>query len=256
MDSRVEGITTTTATPPIAIKAPDHPPLSIGAGLPPVPHKMVARIQRGEFVDMVELLPDRLGCSFGSTPEDKTTAKSKKQSVTNILEWIKCFGIYMAVIAKSQPDRIPDLLGYQSLIIEAHLEYGGDGWIGYDKRFRLNAAANSLTTWAQVDTTLWHLGFTGKAKTDRCKYCFSLTHPSDNCDWAPTTSTPIPRTPQRQRKICYIWNDIPGACPVPRCQFEHICIHCANNPWVQDKFHKGIYCQHRPSDRPLQRRRF
>ena len=133
MDSRVEGITTTTATPPI--KAPDHPPpLSIGAGLPPVPHKMVARIQRGEFVDMVKLLPDRLGCSYGSTPVDKTS-KSKKQSVTNILECIKCFGIYMAVIAKSQPDRIPDLLGYQSLIIEAHLEYAGDGWIGYDKDF-------------------------------------------------------------------------------------------------------------------------
>ena len=102
MDSRVEGITATTATPPI--KAPDHPPLSIGAGLPPVPHKMVARIQRGEFVDMVKLLPDRLGCSYGSTPEDKTTTKSTKQSVTNILECIQCFGIYMAVIAKSQQD--------------------------------------------------------------------------------------------------------------------------------------------------------
>ena len=106
----------------------------------------------------------------------------------------------MAVIAKSQPDRIPDLLGYQSLIIEAHLEYGGDGWIGYDKRFRLNAAANSLKTWAQVDTTLWHLAFTGKAKTDRCKYCFSLTHPSDDCDCAPTTSTPISRTPRDSAK--------------------------------------------------------
>ena len=109
MDSRVEGITATTAT--TTIKAPDHPPLSIGAGLPPVPHKMVARIQRGEFVDMVELLLDRLDCTFGSTPEDKTTAKFKKQSVTNILQWIKCFGIYMVVIAKSQPDRTPDLLG-------------------------------------------------------------------------------------------------------------------------------------------------
>ena len=41
----------------------------------------------------------------------------------------------MAVIAKSQPDRIPDLLGYQSLITEAHLEYGEDGWIGYEKDF-------------------------------------------------------------------------------------------------------------------------
>ena len=58
---------------------------------------------------------------------------------------IFCYTVYMAVIAKSQPNRIPDLLGYRSLIIEAHLEYGGDGWMEYDKRFCLNAA-NSLAT--------------------------------------------------------------------------------------------------------------
>ena len=133
MDSRVEDITATTATPPI--KPPDHPPLSIGAGLPPVPHKVVAKIQQGEFVDMVELLPDCLGCSFGSTPEDKTTAKPKNQSVTNILEWNKCFGIYMAVIAKSQPNQIPDLLGYQSLIIGRILNMVGMVGLAMTKDF-------------------------------------------------------------------------------------------------------------------------
>ena len=73
----------------------------------------------------------------------------------------------MAVVAKSQPNRIPDLLGYRSITIEEHLENGGYSWIGYDDRLRLNAAANSLATWAHIDTTLWHLVFTGKAKSDR-----------------------------------------------------------------------------------------
>ena len=48
----------------------DRPPpttpatvMFIGAGLPPVPQKLVLRIQAGEYVDMVELLPDRLGIS-------------------------------------------------------------------------------------------------------------------------------------------------------------------------------------------------
>ena len=76
MDSRVENITATTATLPI--KTPDHPPLSIGVGLPSIPYKKVAKIQHGEFVDMVELLLDCLGCSFGTMPENKTTAKPKK----------------------------------------------------------------------------------------------------------------------------------------------------------------------------------
>lgn len=39
------------------------PMLSIGVGLPLVPRKLVNQIQSGEFVDMVELLPDRLGVS-------------------------------------------------------------------------------------------------------------------------------------------------------------------------------------------------
>ena len=35
----------------------------IGAGLPPIPAKLVSKIEAGEFVDMAELLPDRFGNS-------------------------------------------------------------------------------------------------------------------------------------------------------------------------------------------------
>ena len=51
----------------------------IGAGLPPVPQKLVQRIQAGDFVDMAELLPDRLGINAGSkvikTIKNKSGAK-------------------------------------------------------------------------------------------------------------------------------------------------------------------------------------
>ena len=53
----------------------------IGAGLPPVPRKLVDRIQTGEFVDMAELLPDRIGVSaspqFASEKEERPTQRSK-----------------------------------------------------------------------------------------------------------------------------------------------------------------------------------
>ena len=39
--------------------------LSIGARLPPVPHKLVTRIQAGEFVDMSKVLPGYLGVNAG-----------------------------------------------------------------------------------------------------------------------------------------------------------------------------------------------
>ena len=37
--------------------------LALGAGLPPVPSKLVARIEAGEFIEMGELLQDCVGIS-------------------------------------------------------------------------------------------------------------------------------------------------------------------------------------------------
>ena len=54
--------------------------MMIGAGLPPVPHKLVSRIQAGEYmyVDMAELLPHRLGLNAGPPLEgDKEEKKAK-----------------------------------------------------------------------------------------------------------------------------------------------------------------------------------
>ena len=66
------------------------------------------------------------------------------------------------------------------------MEYEGDGWLGYDRRFRQTAAATPDITWAKIEPTLWNKAFAGQASSSRCKYCFSLTHRSEECDWAPT----------------------------------------------------------------------
>ena len=58
-------------TPPHTDPEEPTAALSIGAGLPPVPCKLVKRIQAGEFIDMAELLPDRLGIRAGNTDKDE-----------------------------------------------------------------------------------------------------------------------------------------------------------------------------------------
>ena len=59
----------------------ENGPLPIGAGLPPVPQKLVSRIHAGEFVDMSELLPDRLGVNsclpLDSDEDDKCNRKTQ-----------------------------------------------------------------------------------------------------------------------------------------------------------------------------------
>ena len=225
----------------------------IGAGLPPIPAKLVSKIEAGEFVDMAELLPDRFGIAK-SRPGDESAqpSKHKQRTVTTILKWIQCFSIYLAVIAKKQPQRIPDLLAYQTLIIESQLEYQGDAWMGYDRRFRQRAAANPHTSWSTIDTTLWNLAFAGKARAACCNHCFSLSHASNQCEWAPDI---IPndsnyRQPPnlKYQPICKAWNtDTRPGCSYANCAYKHICWYCSNDPRVLDKAHKGVFCPYQPS---------
>ena len=44
----------------------------IGQGLSPIPKKLASKIESGEFAHTSELLPDLLGCSKTSIPEDKS----------------------------------------------------------------------------------------------------------------------------------------------------------------------------------------
>ena len=76
--------------------------VALGADLPPVPSKLVARIEAGEFIDMGELLSDCVGISRS---DDTGKGSTKCRTMSGILEWIKYFNVYMAVISRKQPGR-------------------------------------------------------------------------------------------------------------------------------------------------------
>ena len=97
---------------------------------------LVACIEAGVFIEMSELSAQHVGSPSNNTSERGNSAKSKICPVTNILEWIQGFGMYMAVLSRKQLERIPDLLAYQSIIIEGYLEFEGNGCD--DRCFRQN----------------------------------------------------------------------------------------------------------------------
>ena len=109
-----------TVDPPIARSFPLRATNAtlLGAGLPPIPAKLVSRIEAGEFLEMAELLPERLDPTrtlFTDEPELLKTQKCRKL-VTNILEWTQCFAMYTAILCKKYPDKLPDMLSYLILI--------------------------------------------------------------------------------------------------------------------------------------------
>ena len=136
-----------------------------------MPCKLVKKITDGEFVEMADLLLDKLASS-----EDNELTKSlkKRRIVTDIIEWVRCFGLYISIISQSAPERVSDLLGYQALIIDAYTEYQGLYWPGYDRQFRLRAAVTPVTSWSTVETALWNRAFSGLPSTPRCIHCFFL----------------------------------------------------------------------------------
>lgn len=68
-------------------------PFVLGEGIPPVPARLVARIWRGEFVDMADLLRDNLEVERrriggqGTTPHQGHT-KTLRREVPDVLSWV------------------------------------------------------------------------------------------------------------------------------------------------------------------------
>ena len=79
--------------------------VTIGAGIPPIPAKLVQRIEAGNFIEMGELLLERLQITNINTDIEGTiSSKAKYKSATNIIDWTQCFGLYVAVLSCSQPE--------------------------------------------------------------------------------------------------------------------------------------------------------
>ena len=69
--------------------------ICVGEGLPSVPERLAARIRRGEFIEMCELIPE-----FWLAKEEDDTPKAKRQRprrVLDIFTWVQSFTIYASV---------------------------------------------------------------------------------------------------------------------------------------------------------------
>lgn len=64
-----------------------------------------------------------------------TKSSQKHWIITNIIEWLQGFAVYVSVIARKHPQYVPDLMGYQILMLETSNKYKNDCWFGFDRCF-------------------------------------------------------------------------------------------------------------------------
>ena len=178
---------------------------------------------------MSELLPDHLG-SADANVGDRRANKTKLSKVDNIIDWIQCFGIYIAVFSHSAPDRVADLLGYQSLIISASQYHRAGRWVVYDRRFRLKASAKNIKIWSAIEVTIWNMVFPD--------YTLGSYQPGRSQLTIPANSYRPPRqtAPEPKHQICLQWNENPDGCPRPSCRFEHIVTGVFTTPVLLTRF--------------------
>ena len=231
---------------------PDTPIAIFGAGLPPVPSKLLQKIESMQFIEIAELLLEKL--AFSEFEEDADKGKGKKRLVTSILNWAQCFSPYAAIISRKHPERVPDLLGYQSLIIDAQRQFRGDHGMGYSRRFRHRAAATGKNNnWADIDVTVWSLAFVNKDTESRYKFCFSTSHGANSCPLAKDSQPPpgimqgfqlnSSRSMTSRKRVRFKWNESPMPnCSRRDCAYEHVCYLCYRDPTVANKYHKAIQC--------------
>ena len=77
-----------------------QPPFLISSSLPPVPAEVVQRVKKGLFIEMTEFSPN-----FLDSAEFNTGKWPPKllHVVSDIVEWVQCFGIYVAIVSRSRP---------------------------------------------------------------------------------------------------------------------------------------------------------
>ena len=154
-----------------------------GEGLLPVPNKLVKKIQKFEFIEMYELLPETwLRDEEESRKGLVGLHRRKSAPVTNILQWVQCFAVMVGVLSRAYPQMVPDLMAYQATIVRCYWDFKDLYWVQYNQIYRCQVAITKDTCWGRVDTTLYSKCFVGKARRRAmCIHCLSDNHLSSEC---------------------------------------------------------------------------
>ena len=161
-----------------------------------------------------------------------------RKIIPDLATWLQCFSLYVALLTTQQPERIPELMAYQSIIAKASMKYKWSSWIVYDQNFRQDVAGNPTQWWAKVDPSIYAVCFTSQAISSEnwCSCCQCLDHTTGSCPFCPRKRprSGILSSPQGRmdlnradQQICIKFNRFDGDCTFGKhCRFIHSCSNC------------------------------
>ena len=230
-------------------------PFSLSPATEPFPHKLVAKVKAGQFVEMRELLSDNISLLHQLDAVNMQclplpgVLKPRLREVNTLPSWLYCFLAYMAI--RSSDPAMRDMLAYARLVIREAQRHGGVGWLDYDRVFRQQAALDGTLQWNTIHPGIQAATLVGRTAKPGlfCTLCRESDHSTGDCALGylqPTLMQPLrPAMPTqrpaaqkqhpsaRKETVCFSWNA--GNCRFPgSCHFRHLCSRCNQPHRVQD----------------------
>ena len=162
--------------------------------------------------------------------------------------------MYTAVVGSHFPEKVRELLAYQTTTISEARRCGGRGWLLYDAAFRQQVRSFDSVDFSKVNQSLYATTFLayGERTAKFCPDCMMADHAKDECALQLNRELPVGREApvwwnrtgeprwKRDRGACYAWNE--GRCGFARCRYEHICSRCGGD-------HKKAQCREVPGEK-------
>ena len=265
------------------------PHFLITKGLPTLPTKLVERAWNWEYVDMEEFLPAPRSLRLveqrkpvpslqeslvGALNHFQAIQQQKAhQGVLDVLTWIRCFTLYMAVMSKKHAEMIQFMVAHLHTVLRLYYRAPEQSaWLEYDIQYRMETAASGDRKWSGGDP--WrYLSCLPGPSSGRDPFDISekgrpgppqpsqrplhLNPPAHNASEGGTgvgkgkrpsesgTSTfglgsrPPAKKPKKAG-VCRLFNSAPNGCPYGKeCVFTHRCTGCG----VVDQ-HGRLECPH------------
>ena len=221
-------------------------------GMPPIASKLLDRIRRWDYVDLVDLLSEPTAKQYDVPSSSHNQVilvqsleqvRKKKKNISDIETWLQAFSMYAAALVSdptTSKDESAGLLAHMYLITQIAKDLGGTQWYKYDKEFRERAAATNTRVWGTLNVSIY----------GRC-----LVGPQPQASPSSERAGGRFRPPEKRSKTgkqinkACVSHNFESSCSrrAGECYFDHVCWYCGA------KEHTAESCPTGPKNRKLRR---
>ena len=131
-------------------------------------HEDCGKVWSGEYIDMEEFLPAPRSLRLAEQSKSASTLQESlvgalhqfqaaqgqraQHRVMDIMTWVRCFTLYVAVMARNSAEMIPRMVAHLHTVLRLHQKASHKlVWLEYDIQFRMEIAASEDQSWTCGD---------------------------------------------------------------------------------------------------------